>query len=147
MSPANSVVNGSAPRGVTPPMPPPDPEVREQARRRRFTGDYKRRIIEQAAGCTEPGDLGALLRREGLYSSHLAKWRQQQRQEGDAGLMPKKRGRPLTPPSVTELLALRRDNERLTRKLATAELIIDVQKKVASLLGMTASSDDDRSSR
>lgn len=110
----------------------PDPEVPEKALRRRFTPAYKLRILEEAQQCTKPGQLGALLRREGLYSSNLTLWRRQMQE----GLVPKKRG-PVahkTDPRSRRIAELERDNEKLTRKLKQAELIIEVQKKVADLL-------------
>ncbi len=71
----------------------PNPEVPAQAKRRKFSGEYKRRILEEADKCTEPGEIGALLRREGLYSSNLTKWRRQRKAGGLGGLTPQKRGR------------------------------------------------------
>ena len=122
---------------------PPDPEVAERARRRRFTAPYKLRILEEADACCRPGQLGALLRREGLYSSHLVDWRKQRNAGALAALAPRRRGRPPTAPAVTELARLRRENERLARDLATAETIIEIQKKVSTLLGLTRSTDAD----
>ena len=110
----------------------PDPEVPEKTVRRKFTVAYKLRILKEAERCTELGQLGALLRREGLYSSSLTLWRRQVAQ----GLMPKKRG-PLAQkadPHVRRIAELERENEKLVHKLKQAELIIDVQKKVAELL-------------
>ena len=110
----------------------PDPEVPEKALRRRFTPAYKLRIIEEAQQCTKPGQLGALLRREGLYASNITLWRWHMQE----GLVPKKRG-PVahkTDPRSRRIAELERDNEKLTRKLKQAELIIEVQKKVADLL-------------
>ena len=116
---------------------PPDPEVPERARRRQFTAAYKLRILEEADGCTAPGQLGALLRREGLYSSHLAVWRKQRAQGTLAALGPQRRGRPTTAAPRSELMRLRQENERLTRQLAAAEAIVEIQKKVSALLGLT----------
>jgi transposase len=110
----------------------PDPEVAEKALRRKFTAEYKRRILKEADACTEQGQIGALLRREGLYSSNLSLWRRQI----DEGLVPKKRG-PVarTPdPNARRIAQLEKDNARLIHKLKKAELIIEVQKKVAALL-------------
>ena len=110
----------------------PDPEVPEKTVRRKFTAAYKLRILKEAESCTEPGQIGALLRREGLYSSSLTLWRRQVNQ----GLIPKKRG-PVTQkadPYIRRNAELERENARLTHKLKQAELIIDVQKKVAELL-------------
>ena len=114
----------------------PDPEVVPQAKRRQFTAKYKLRILEEADRCTERGQIGELLRREGLYSSHLSKWRQQRARGQLQGLAPKKRGRKGQDPSVAELARLRRENERLRVQLEQAEIIIDVQKKLAKLLGL-----------
>lgn len=115
----------------------PDPEVVAKARRRKFTAKYKLRILEEADRCTERGQIGELLRREGLYSSHLSKWRQQRAHGQLQGLAPKKRGRTVQDPSAAELTKLRRENERLRAQLEQAEIIIDVQKKLAGLLGLT----------
>jgi len=118
------------------------PEVSEKASRRRFTAEYKARILDEADRCTEPGQVGELLRREGLYSSHLTNWRRQR----DAGLAPKQRGRKPQPNKAEqqELERLRRENKRLAERLRQAETIIDVQKKVCEMLGIpTAQTDDE----
>ena len=110
-------------------------EVAEKATRRRFTAVYKRQILAEADQCTEPGELGKLLRREGLYSSSLKRWRQ----EREAGsLEPKHRGRKPNPnkKEAQQLARLQRDNKRLTERLRQAELIIDVQKKVSEMMGI-----------
>jgi len=114
----------------------PDPEVPEKARRRRFTATYKLKILEEADRCSESGEIGALLRREGLYSSLLSKWREQREAGVLAGLTPKKRGRKPKPVDrqsarVTEL---ERENARLREQLEKAHTIIDVQKKLSQLL-------------
>ena len=116
---------------------PPNPEVAEHARRRRFTAAYKVRILWEADAC-KPGQLGALLRREGLYSSHLTHWRQQRDLGLLAALAPQRRGRPARAAGEQELARLRQENERLTQKLAAAEAVIDIQKKVSALLGLTS---------
>jgi transposase len=110
----------------------PDPEVPEKTVRRRFTAAYKLRILKETEGCTEPGQMGALLRREGLYSSNLTLWRSQV----NKGLIPKKRGPQARKPDpqIRRIAELERENAKLTHKLKQAELIIDVQKKVAELL-------------
>ncbi len=113
----------------------PDPEVRPRAKHRQFTAEYKKRILEEAATCTEPGQLGALLRREGLYSSLLSKWRQQQAVGARAGLRPKQRG-PKVDAQAQERARLQRENQRLQERLRKAELIIEVQNKVSVLLGV-----------
>ena len=120
----------------------PDPEVPERAHRRQFTAAYKLRILEEVAACSAPGQVGALLRREGLYSSHLVDWRRQRTAGTLAALAPRRRGRPAEPASSTELARLKQENERLSRQLAAAEAIIEIQKKVSSLLGLTQPSDD-----
>jgi transposase len=111
----------------------PDPEVVPKAKRRRFTKQYKQRILKQVDACTQPGQIGALLRSEGLYSSNLTKWRRQ-REAGQLGT--KKRGRPGADPSEKELARLRAENVRLAKKLEQAEVIIEVQKKLSVLLGL-----------
>jgi transposase len=114
----------------------PDPEVSARPHRRRFTPAYKARIVEEAQRCTGPGEIGALLRREGLYSSALTQWRRQYQAGALKGLRDDKRGRKRTrDPRDQELERLRRENERLSRKLGQAELIMDIQKKVAAMLG------------
>ena len=116
---------------------PPDPEVMPKASRRTFSAAEKLRILNQADACTQPGQLGALLRREGLYSSHLVKWRRLRAAGQLQALAPQPRGPKPTPPDplAEELARLRNENARLHSRLAQAELIIDVQKKVAQLLG------------
>jgi len=127
--------------GVTPIMSepdPPDPEVPENRPRRRFTAKYKLRILDEADTCTEPGQIGALLRREGLYSSNLTTWRRQ-RDEGQLqGLSPKKRGRKAKAinPLAQRVAELERETQQLRNKLKKAELIIEVQKKVSEILGI-----------
>jgi transposase len=117
---------------------PPDPEVPEKAVRRRFTAEYKLHILRQAEVCQEPGGVGALLRREGLYSSYLTTWRSQR----DAGILsslkPKQRGRKANPihPFQAEVEQLRKENNRLQKRLKKAELIIDIQKKISQMLGI-----------
>ena len=128
--------------GGTTSAPPPgnetlrDPEVPEKARRRRFRAEYKQRILEEADACTEAGEVGALLRREGLYSSHLSAWRCQ-REEGVLAALGKKRGRkPRRDERQQELERLQRENRQLRRKLEQAELILDIQKKASEILGI-----------
>lgn len=112
-------------------------EVLERPVRRRFTGAYKARILGAADACKGHGELGALLRREGLYSSHLTTWRKQRGAGMLAALAPKRRGRKADPdrPLRLENERLRQETDRLKEKLRKAELVIDVQKKVAALLG------------
>lgn len=112
------------------------PEVPERPVRRRFDAAYKLRILEEADRCVQPGQLGHLLRREGLYSSHLSSWRQQREQGILSALTSKRRGRKAKPknPLADELARLERENRRLRNQLRQAELVIDVQKKVSEML-------------
>jgi transposase len=114
-----------------------DPEVLENKPRRKFTAKYKLDILRKADSCTEPGQIGTLLRREGLYSSNLTTWRRQ-RDQGLLDVMsPKKRGRKKQKinPLSQEVARLQKDNERLKNKLKQAETIIEVQKKISEILG------------
>ena len=118
-----------------------DPEVIEKAARRRFTAEYKRQIALEAEQCKQPGEIGALLRREGLYSSLLARWRRQLREESLASSKKSKKNGKLTP--AQELARLERENERLKEKLRQAELIIDVQKKVSEMMQTKSQENED----
>ena len=120
-----------------PAAPQPDPEVVANARRRTFTAEYKLRILAEAdAAASQPGAIGALQRREGLYSSHLVAWRRERQAGILKGLTPHKRGpKSKRNPLQDELQKLRRENQRLTEELRKAEIVIDVQKKVGALLG------------
>ncbi len=119
----------------------PDPEVPAQPKRRRFVAAYKVRVVEEAEGCTEPGEIGALLRREGLYSSQLSKWRQLYVAGALQALRDDKRGRKaIKHPLEDEVARLRKHNERLARRLEQAETIIEIQKKVAAMLGIPLNS-------
>lgn len=138
MSHDQSVISGNG--NLTPTVP--DPEVTPKARRRTFSAEYKLRILDEAAACTRPGERGALLRREGLYSSHLTHWRRELREGALAGLKPKQRGRQADP-LAAENAALRRENARLQTKLERAETIIAVQKKLSDLLGLPTPSETD----
>ena len=117
----------------------PDPEVVPKVSRRTFSAAEKLRILHEGDACTQPGQIGALLRREGLYSAHLVKWRRLRAAGQLQALAPQPRGpKPAPPDPVAEELArLRSENARLQARLAQAELVIDVQKKVAQLLGAT----------
>lgn len=119
-----------------------DTEVAPKAQRRQYSFEYKQRILNEIDACKEPGQAGAILRREGLYSQLLSKWRQQLKQTGSVGLAPQKRG-PKVDPQAAELARLRRENERLRQRLERAELIIEVQKKVSQMLGLPTEPDLD----
>jgi hypothetical protein len=108
------------------------------ARRRQFTSGDKRRILDAADRCTQPGEIGALLRKEGIYSSHLTTWRRQRAADERAALAPHKRGRKADHAQTEDrrVLHLTQENDRLRRKLAQANAIIDVQKKLCALLGL-----------
>lgn len=125
---------------------PEETEVKTRAKRRRFTAAYKRRIVKE---CDEAlrGQIGAILRREGLYSSQLYKWRKQIEQARTEALEPRKRGRKPNPDKalLEELAALKRENAKLNHRLAQAEMIVDVQKKVSQLLGVSLSEPDETS--
>ena len=126
------------PKGATGAPGALDSEVTEKATRRKFSAEYKLRILQLADSCSDPSSLGRLLRKEGLYSSNLTTWRRQRDLGMLKGLQPAKRGRktiernPLRP----ELDKLRKENERLQNRLKRAELIIEVQKKVSQMLGV-----------
>ena len=122
----------------------PSPEVLERPVRRRFTVQYKAKILAEADVCTEAGQLGELLRREGLYSSHLTTWRRLRDEGVLAGLTPTRRGRKAKPknPLANEVTRLSRENDRLKEQLRQAELIIDVQKKVSEMLSIPLKSPD-----
>jgi len=116
---------------------PPNPEVPEKATRRRFSAEYKLSILRQAEACRGTGEVGALLRREGLYSSHLTTWRRQKEAGMLSGLSPKQRGRKASrQPIPPEMDRLRKENRRLQKRLKKAELIIDIQKKISQMLGI-----------
>lgn len=115
-----------------------DTEVVATAKRRRFSADEKRRILAEADACTKSGELGALLRREGIYSSMLSTWRKQRDRATETALQPQRRGRKPDPTRAdrVRMEKLERENARLQRELTQARLIIDVQKKVSALLGI-----------
>jgi len=123
---------------TSPGAPPrPNPEVVADAKRRSFAAEYKQRILAEAdAAAAQSGAIGALLRREGLYSSHLVTWRRERQAGILKGLAPHKRGpKSKRNPQEEEMQKLRRENQRLTEELRKAEIVIDVQKKVGALLG------------
>lgn len=139
-APSPAVVSGApAPLRVVPPPVVPDPEVSERAARRRFTAEYKLQVLRQADQCAGVGEIGALLRREGLYSSHLTTWRRQREHGALVALAPKTRGRPAPPvsPLARRVAELERDNARLARRLHQAEAIIEAQKKLSEILGLS----------
>lgn len=114
-------------------------EVTAKAKRRVFTAAYKKRILQEAESCQQPGEIGALLRREGLYSSHLAVWRKAQREFGeDRGLQARRRGPPPKPADDRDLriAQLERDLAAVRAELARSNTVIEIQKKVSALLGL-----------
>src|ERR1700694_2314079 len=124
-------------------VPPMNPEVVATAKRRQFSPSERRRILTAADRCKKNGEIGALLRREGIYSSQLATWRKGRESTEHAALVPQKRG-PKADPTIAEsrrVAELTKDNERLRRKLAQAHTIIDVQKKLCTLLGLPTAED------
>ena len=123
-----------------------NPEVLERPVRRHFSAEYKERIVREAEVCTHAGQIGALLRREGLYSSHLDKWRRKLAQGGRAALVEAKRGRkPARTPAEVENERLRKHNARLERRLKQAQTIIEIQKKVSEILGIPLTGIDEPS--
>ena len=119
----------AAPEGVV-----PDPELVERASRRRFTAAYKLSIVREADACSKPGEIGALMRREGLYSSHLGKWREQRDQGALGALEPKPRGPRAPSQDVVENVNLRGELDRAQADLKTARRVIEVQGNVSALL-------------
>jgi len=111
----------------------PDPELVERASRRRFSAEYKLRIVREADACTRPGEIGALLRREGLYTSHLTQWRQA-RDAGALRALERPRGRKRADARESEIAALRRRVERAEAELVKARKVIEVQGNVSALL-------------
>ena len=122
-----------------------------KAKRRRFTAEYKRKILQEADACTEPGQIGSLIRREGLYSSHLVTWRHARERGELEGLAPKRRGPKAQEanPLAKELAAKEREIARLKAENAKLQIICDVQKKVSLLLGVTLPTipEDDESTK
>ena len=117
-------------------MHQPDPEVVPRAKRRQFSATYKLRILQEVDECNQPGQIGALLRREGLYSSQLTDWRRERAAGQLQGLSSQKRGRPRDE-QATELVSLRQENAQLKAQLAQADLIMAAQKKLAQALEQT----------
>lgn len=124
----------------------PDPEVAALPKRRRFSATYKRGIVRAAAACKESGEVGALLRREGLYSSHLTHWRREVDGAEQAALAPQARGpKPdLAKAESRRVEALEREVARLRRKLERSEQIIEAQKKLCALLGLPTGEEPSR---
>lgn len=124
----------------------PESEVLEKAIRRKYPGDYKLRILTEAETCTQSGQLGALLRREGLYSSNLTTWRRQKDQGMLAALSPKKRGRKSLKPNplALKVIQLEREIQKLKQKLDQAETIIEIQKKISEILQIPIQKDEER---
>ena len=126
----------------------PDPEVREKAVRRKFTAEYKLRILKEAESCKEQGQLGSLLRREGLYSSNLITWRRQREKGTLEALSPRKRGpKAKRPDPLAHLNAeLERENKKLKKKLRQTEIIINVQKKISEILQIPLTENEEMNS-
>jgi transposase-like protein len=124
----------------------PEVEVAEKAVRRQFSAEYKRKILKEADACTQEGEIGALLRREGLYSSHLAVWRAARERGAIAGLAPKKRGPKAAPPDPRDrkIVELERETRRLKSRLERAEALVDLQKKVSMILGIALPESDEQ---
>jgi transposase-like protein len=117
--------------------------VLERPTRRQFTAEYKERIVREADGCTQSGQIGALLRREGLYSSHLDKWRRKLAQGGRDALAAKRGRKPVQTAAEVEMASLRKRNARLEQRLRQAEAIIEIQKKIAQILEAPLPRNDD----
>lgn len=123
---------------------PPDPEVVIKPQPRRFTAEYKLSMLKEYDACDQPGEKGALLRREGIYASNISTWRRQYSQGGMDGLHKTKRG-PKADPHSRENKQLREENEQLKKRLQQAELIIEVQKKVSQILEIELSEQEHES--
>lgn len=121
-------------------------EVMAKATRRRFTAEYKLKILREAEGCTRPGGIGALLRREGLYSSSLTEWRKQRERGELEGLLERRRGPAPKEknPLADKLRVLERENERLRRRAERAEGLVALQKKVSEVLGIELAREDEK---
>lgn len=121
-----------------PPRAVPDPAVEAKPQRRRFTVEYKLRILREVERAKEPGAIGVILRREGLYSSHLVTWRRERDRVAKAGLAARKRG-PQAPPKDPRITQLERENARLRRRNQQVETLLEIQKKASELLGIPLS--------
>jgi transposase len=141
----SSAAPAREPRGIN---AVPDPEVSEKASRRKFSAEYKRRIIREAAVCQEPGQLGALLRREGLYYSNLITWRKQVEKGVLDALSSRKRGPKISKPdpSARRILEQEKEIQKLRSRLRKAELIIEAQKKIAALFQSPLDPQDEENS-
>lgn len=124
----------------------PEVEVVAKAERRRFTAEYKRRILREAAACTKPGEIGGLLRREGLYTSHLSAWRQVLERGEFAGLSPRQRGPQAKRADARDkrIAELERENRQFKARIERAEALLELQKKVSELLGIELPRNEDR---
>ena len=144
MMPAKDVVNGTSDGARVNGVPSPDVEVKPKKPRRRLTAAYKLRVLKEADKCEGPGEVGALLRREGLYSSSLSVWRKQ-RAQGALGALSEKRGRKTKEvnPLEKENAQLKREKAKLESKLKQAEAIIEAQKKISEILGIEQPSEEE----
>ena len=124
----------------------PEVEVAEKAARRQFSAEYKRKILKEADACTREGEIGALLRREGLYSSHLSVWRAARERGEIAGLAPRKRGPKVAPPDPRDrkIVELERETRRWKSRAERAEALVDLQKKVSAILGIALPEIDEK---
>jgi transposase len=124
----------------------PEVEVAEKAARRQFSAEYKRKILKEADACTREGEIGALLRREGLYSSHLSVWRAARQRGEIAGLAPKKRGPKAAPtdPRDRKIVEQERETKRWKARAERAEALVDLQKKVSAILGIALPEIDEK---
>src|SRR4051794_27778758 len=121
-----------------------NPEVLARAKRRQYTAEYKQKVLTEADAARGSGEIGTVLRRHGLYSSHLTKWRKESRSGILEGLAPQKRGpKSKVNPLSVEIQKLRRDNERLADQLRKAEIVIEVPKKSGYAAGSSARRDGD----
>ena len=124
----------------------PEVEVAEKASRRQFNAEYKRMILKEADACEREGEIGALLRREGLYSSHLSVWRAARERGEISGLAPRKRGPKVAPPDPRDrkIVELERETRRWKSRAERAEVLVDLQKKVSAMLGIALPDIDEK---
>jgi transposase-like protein len=136
-APSGSPTAGAPATGAVPAEEKAEVEVVAKAVRRRFTAEYKRQIVREADRCTKPGEIGALLRREGLYSSHVVTWRAARDRGELEGLSPRKRGPKPTPvdPRDQRITEIARSEERWRKRAERAEALVELQKQIAALLG------------